>query len=134
MIEVNIHKDIAGFEAPCIGPFTFRQTICIAVAAPICWAIYHYLAPVISPDLAGMLVAIPAFFAWALGWWRPFGMRPEKYLKAYFIGMILAPRLRTYKISNFHETALRDFMAQDEPQKKRKKAKAKYKVSKEAVR
>ncbi len=133
MIEVNIHKDIASFEAPCIGPFTFRQTVCITVAAPICWAIYHYLAPVISTDLAGMLVAIPAVFAWALGWWKPFGMKAEKYMKAVFIGMVLAPRTRKYKIRNFHDTALQDYMAQDKPQKK-EKSKVKYKVSKEAVR
>ena len=35
MIEVQIPKDVSGYEAPLIGPLTSRQAICVAAAAAV---------------------------------------------------------------------------------------------------
>lgn len=127
-IEIYINKDIGSFHAPFIGPFTFRQVICICIAAPVCWAVYHWLSPYISPDTAGCLVMIPAAGAWAFGWLRPFGMPMEKYLQSIYISTILAPSVRKYRIEAPFEEILK--RQDDGSQKAHGK---KYRVSKEAV-
>ena len=66
-IEIKINKDVGSYEAKFIGPFTKRQDICIALAAPVCWWIYFDLAPIISKDIAGFLVFIPAVLAALFG-------------------------------------------------------------------
>lgn len=123
-MDIYINKDIGSFKTPFIGPFTFRQTICIALAAPVCWMIYHYLSPFISPDAAGCLVAIPAALAWAFGWLKPYGMSTERYIKSIFITTILAPSVRLYKTEDLYRSDV------GEPAEKCKK----YRVSKEAVK
>lgn len=120
-IEIKINKDVGSYEAKFIGPFTKRQDICIALAAPACWWIYFGLAPVISKDVAGFLVFIPAVLAALFGWIKPYGMPMERFLRSVFISMFLAPAHRKYK------TSLRLPTIKTERKKK-------YKFSKEAIR
>lgn len=131
-MEIYINKDIGSFRAPLIGPFTFRQTVCIVIAAPVCWGIYHYFSPLISPDAAGCLVAIPAALAWAFGWLRPFGMTTEKYLKSIYVSTILAPSIRKYKTENLYQQGLKSIAPAESGSEKEKRKK--YRVSKAAVR
>lgn len=142
-IEIHINKDVGSYDAKLIGPFTARQSICIAVAAPICWLIYKSLSPVITPDAAGFVTAIPAAVAWAFGWLKPYGMRTEKFVQSVFINMVLAPTHRKYKTVNAHENALnilerhaKALEAQQTDPKATKKTqkKQRYKVSREAVK
>ena len=56
-IEIKINKDVGSYEAKFIGPFTKRQDICIALAAPVCWWIYFGLAPVISKAVPSVLAS-----------------------------------------------------------------------------
>lgn len=100
MIEIQINKDVGSYEAKFVGPFTMRQTICVAIAAPICWAIYKFMSPLVSGDVAGFMIAIPAGIAWLFGWTKPYGMRPEKFIRSIFINMVLAPANRKYKTNN----------------------------------
>lgn len=120
-IEIKINKDVGSYEAKFIGPFTKRQDICIALAAPVCWWIYFDLAPIISKDIAGFLVFIPAVLAALFGWVKPYGMPMERFLRSVFISMFLAPAHRKYKTSLRLPTV-------------RIERKKKYKFSKESIR
>ena len=131
MIERYITKDVGSFQTKFLGPFTFRQTVCLTLSAPICWSIYKYLSPVLSTDLTGFLIFIPASIAVAVGWLRPYGMPVEKFLKSVIISMVLAPRDRKYRTVNQHELRIQQMMQQEETPRKKK---AKYTVSKQAVR
>lgn len=128
-IEIRINKDVGSYQAKFMGPFTMRQTVCVAIAAPFCWGIYFGLSPILTTDIAGFLVFIPATIAAMFGWLKPFGMPMERFLKSVFITMFLAPACRKYVTVNRHESALATLASMDPPTKRKKK----YKVSKEAV-
>lgn len=133
MIEMYVEQDIGSYQTKFIGPFTLRQTICLLIGAPLCWTMYRYLSPVLSRDLTGFLIAIPAFFFTAVGWYRPYGMKTEQYLKAVFVCRYLYPRMLKYKTANCYDLE----HGRDKPKKnkyKPKEKKAKYRVSPEAVR
>lgn len=142
MIEININKDVGSYEAKLIWQFTARQTICVAIAAPICWFIYKNAAPVLSGDTAGFLMLIPAAIAFLFGWRKPYGMPMEKFIESVFVNMALAPSHRKYKTENVHEKAFAvleqhalEVAVSENPQsnKKTKEKKPRYKVSSDAV-
>lgn len=153
MIEIHINKDVGSYEAKFIGPFTMRQTFCVAIAAPVCWYIYKTLSPIVSSDAAGFIMFLPAVVAWVFGWTKPYGMRPEMFVRSIFINMVLAPAIRKYKsadnlndvVYSLEEQALIDkenggiSVLAAEPEvvsssTKKSSRKPRYKVSKEAVR
>ena len=72
MIEVRVTSELSGYEPKIIGPFTGRQLVCVA------------------------------FIGWLFGWYEPYGMKTEKFLKSIFITRILAPSIRRYKTENTH--------------------------------
>lgn len=131
-IEIRINKDVGSYQAKFMGPFTMRQTVCVAIAAPVCWGIYFGLSPIFTTDIAGFLMVIPAAIAALFGWIKPFGMPMERFLKSVFITMFLAPASRKYVTVNRHEYALETLAAEATP--KKRKQKSRYKVSKEAVK
>ena len=129
MIDLIIHRDPAKCQAKLVGPFTARQTVCIMIAAPFCWAIYHFSSPYIPPDVAGFLVIIPAAVAMAFGWLRPFGMPTEKFIKSVFVDRYLAPHKRRYKTVNHYEQVFARVESMEPPKKKQK-----YKPSKQGIK
>lgn len=142
MIEININKDVGSYEAKLIWQFTARQTICVAIAAPLCWFIYKHASPVLSGDAAGFLMLIPAAIAFLFGWRKPYGMPMEKFIESVFVNMVLAPSHRKYKTENVHEKAFavleqhaKDAEVAENSERKLKTSgkKPRYKVSSEAV-
>lgn len=124
MIEIQINKDVGSFEPKLFLMFTPRQTVSLLIAAPFCYGIYRLAQPLGLPaDAVGFLCFIPAAIGFLFGWYKPFGLPLEQFLRTAFIAVFLAPSTRKYITSN---TILPD--APDEPQKK------KYKISPEAVR
>lgn len=134
MIEIHINKDVGSYDAKFIGPFTMRQTVCIVIAAPICWLIYKVTSPVVSGDVAGFFMAIPAAIAWMFGWLRPYGMRTEKFVQSVFITMMLAPANRKYKTRDAYDESELDTETKPESGKASKNKKPRYKVSPDAVK
>ena len=134
MIEIRINKDVGSYDAKFIGPFTMRQTVCIVIAAPICWFIYKVLSPVVSSDVAGFFMAIPAAIAWMFGWLRPYGMRTEKFVQSVFITMMLAPANRKYKTKDAYDVPDPEPETQNSTGKNSKSKKSRYKVSPDAVK
>ncbi len=133
-IEIRINKDVGSYQAKFIGPFTMRQTICIVAAAPACWGIYFGLSPILTTEVAGFLVFIPATIAALFGWVKPFGMPMERFLKSVCITLFLAPACRKYITVNRHESALAALASVSPDTPAKKKRHKKYKVSKEAVK
>ena len=132
MVDYNNEQGIGSYQSKFLGPLTFRQTVCLTVGIPLCWAMYRHLTPWLSRDTVGFLVSIPAFLCAAIGWCRPYGMKTEQYLKALIFCRILYPRKLHYKVENLHEKQSMGFH-QQEAQGKGRKRKRKYKVSTEAV-
>lgn len=107
-IEVPITKEITEYEPNLIGPFTFRQCICIAFCAPSCYFIIKYLSPYITTSVAMYFCFLPAAVAYLFGWAKPYGMRIEKFIKSVFVTRILAPQNRKYKTANTIENILKE--------------------------
>lgn len=142
-IEIKIPKEINKYEAKFIGPFTLRQTLSLGVCLPIGVGLFVLSKPYIGSDLAGFLVAPPAAIGYLFGWYKPYGMKFEKYLQTAFINSFVAPSKRLYKTENYYSQILADIQeadeaelaAQAEASKKKKKAKKqKYKRSKLAIK
>lgn len=106
MIEIRMIKDIGSYENKVLGPLTLRQFIAVSIAAPIGWGIYRTLAPYLTTDLAGFLLMIPAGVAYLFGWYKPYGMTFENFLKSIFVHTVLAPSHRKYETENRQESAI----------------------------
>jgi len=106
MIEVQVTKEITDYEPKLIGPFTVRQTLCLVVALPICYVILRFLSPHLTRDVALFFLFIPAVFAYAFGWCKPYGMKMEKFLRAVFVTRFLAPIHRRYRTANTVEAII----------------------------
>ena len=96
-MEIQINKDIGKYEAKNVGPFTYRQALIVAAAAPVCIMIYARTSDFLPVDAAGFLTFLPAIVAWLFGWCKPYGMPMEQFLKSAFVSNVLAPANRKYK-------------------------------------
>lgn len=146
MIEIRMINDIGSYESKIFGPFTLRQFLSIAIAAPIGFVAYQTLSPYLTKDLAGFLLMIPAGIAYLFGWYKPYGMHFEKFMKSVFINTVLAPSHRKYKTENRQEAAIQYLselaelyeqagvpVGHPEASSTPKQKKTKYKVSPKAV-
>lgn len=107
-LEVKVTKEIRDFEPKVIGPFTFRQLICLAICVPIIWVILKFLSPIITIDIAAFLCFPVAAIAFLMGWYEPYGMKTEKFIRSVFVNRFLAPSHRKYKTVNAHEKLFRE--------------------------
>lgn len=138
MIEIKIPKEINRYEARFIGPFSLRQFICLLLGLPACVGLFLLLKPYVGPDLAGFFLVIPGGIAWLFGWYKPYGMKFEKYMQTVFVNSFLAPSKRVYKTENYYEGLLKEIKKADEAEAlaaegKKAKKKPKYKRSKLAI-
>lgn len=153
-IEIEITKEIGNYEPKFVGPLTIRQTACLSVAVPVCILIYITLSPVLTGDVAGFFCIIPAAFAAAFGWLKPYGMKAEEFLRSVFINTMVAPCNRKYIIDNHTDVFMERLSGNTEDvstehlepddeedtrnvkeneNKEKKKKQKKYKLSSEAV-
>ena len=103
MVEMRITKEIGNYKPRVVGPLTFRQLVCVGIAAPFCYFIYKFLSPHITRDLAGFFCFLPAAVAGVFGWCHPYGMNTEAFIRSVFINVFLAPSHRKYKTENQFE-------------------------------
>ena len=138
MIEMKIPKEISRYEAKAIGPFTLRQLVCLLIFVPIGGGLYYLTVPYVGTSTAGFFVLPFGLAAWAFGWYKPYGLKFEKYLKTVFINSFVAPTKRPYKTENFYGNILKEIERQEALEGAngqgagRKGKKAKYKRSREA--
>jgi hypothetical protein len=144
MVEMRITKEIGNYKPRVVGPLTFRQLVCVGIAAPACYLIYKYLSPHITRDLAGFFCILPAAVAGLFGWVHPYGMNTEAFIRSVFINIFLAPSHRKYKTKNQFEllaeklsdegNAEANTASAEEPSPRKSKKAHKYKRSKLAIK
>lgn len=80
-LQIPIQKDIGEYEEKIIGKLSFRTLICVAggfIAAIAVAAICHFWIGIEVADAAFPVMCASIPF-WLAGFWRPFGMRAEKF-------------------------------------------------------
>ena len=103
-ISRNTQKDIGNYEAKLIGPFTTRQCIFVGVGLVpsffIGYSLFTTKMDVITILFVIAIIMAPfLFFAFA----HPYGMKPETFLREYYIYHILAPAKRLYVRETFDD-------------------------------
>ena len=113
MVEMRITKEIGNYKPRVVGPLNFRQLVCVGIAAPVCYFIYMYLSPQITRDLAGFFCILPAAVAGLFGWYHPYGMNTEQFIRSVFVNIFLAPSHRKYKTENQFEQISETLLAEE---------------------
>lgn len=95
MIETKVPKDIRRFKGKAIGPFNFRQVICIIIAIIFCFIIYSQFlkdSGLTSDVIFFVLItcALP-ILAFSI---EPDGMKMEDYIKTVLYKTIMYPNKR----------------------------------------
>ena len=101
-IEKEIPKDIKQYEPKLMGPFTTRQVFCLIPAMAIGIGLFFGLQNFLTVDVRLFVitfVAVPFFF---LGWYKPYNLPFEKFIKSIFISTVLSPPHRKYKTSRLY--------------------------------
>lgn len=83
MLSVAVHKDIAEYQPKIIGKLTLRTLLCIVCAVGISLMVGLYLYFVLGfdpTDFEVLILAISMPF-WAMGFWRPRGIKAETFAK-----------------------------------------------------
>lgn len=114
MLEIRVTKEIRDFEPKVIGPFTFRQLICLGIGSPIVYFILKYFSPIVTVDIAAFFCFPVAALAYLIGWYEPYGMKTEKFIRSIFVNRILAPSHRKYKTVNAHELLFKELSDAEE--------------------
>lgn len=100
MVEVQIPKDVSGYETPFLGPLTARQTVCVTLTTVVEYIYYNVMKylniglDVNSLVCIGIVIAVPILY-FAIG--KPYGMRPEVYIYNYLLPSLLSPKDRPYQ-------------------------------------
>lgn len=85
-LQIPIQKDIGEYEEKIIGKLSFRTLLCLAggfVSAIATAAICQFLLGVEVADAASPVICASIPF-WLAGFWRPYGMRAEKFAPLLF--------------------------------------------------
>lgn len=139
MIEIKIPKEVNTYEAKFIGPFTLRQSICLLIAMPACILLYNLLGSIVPRDLLFLFMIIPAGIAYLFGWFKPYGLKFEKFLQNVFITAFVAPSKRKYSTENYFAYLNEQIRKEEQEsasdnEKKGKNVKKKYRISKDAIK
>ena len=80
-LQIPIQKDIGEYEEKIVGKLSFRTLTCVAGgfgSAILVAAICHFWVGIEVADAAFPVMCASIPF-WLAGFWRPFGMRAEKF-------------------------------------------------------
>lgn len=80
-LQIPIQKDIGEYEEKIVGKLSFRTLVCVAGgfgSAILVAAICHFWVGIEVADAAFPVMCASIPF-WLAGFWRPFGMRAEKF-------------------------------------------------------
>lgn len=82
MLSLPIQKDLAEYEPKIVGKLTKRTLVCTACAIGSGLVIAFYLNAIVCVDIDdwGWLVVVAALPFWAVGFWKPDGMKAEEWL------------------------------------------------------
>ena len=103
MIEIEIPKDLKDFEPKVIGPFTVRQLVCTVSIVGIMLVGYNVFKLFFDNGLKIVIPLILCLIPILIGWYKPYGMRFEKYAISQLYTVIIPPKKRLYKVENTYE-------------------------------
>lgn len=118
-IEIEIPKDITKYEAKLIGPLTTRQTVCVIPGVGLGVLGYNVFQSFATDEASlfvGILFAAPFLLC---GWYKPYGIPLEKFIKTVFVSLVRAPKHRKYITHNVYD----EITKIDDTIKKEKKTK-----------
>lgn len=115
MIEVQVPKDISGYETPFLGPFTARQLICVIITGIVEYIYYlvlkHLGISIMATDdgsiviCIGIIIAVPILYFAAA---KPYGMNPEVYIYNFLLPSLIAPKDRPYATKLTYDSILEE--------------------------
>lgn len=84
-LQIPIQKDIGEYEEKIVGKLSFRTLICVAggFGSAIAVAALCYFVFGIEVADAAFPVMCASMPFWLAGFWRPFGMKAEKFLPLF---------------------------------------------------
>lgn len=123
-VSRRTQRDIGNYEAKLIGPFTTRQIVFLAVGMVPAFFI-DYILYTLSVDIYSifavtfLIMAVPGFFAFGSS--LTYDMKPELFLKDYYLYHILAPKKRLYKTETLDDILEREENKKQKADKKQTK-------------
>lgn len=123
MIEVKVPKDILKYKTRLVGPFTFRQILCLGIALIVDFLFYRtvYQAMSLPIEFLFYVILFLDIPIMAFGYCMPMDLPLEKYLKITIETKILAPGKRKN---------IRTFLPQPQKEEKKQKKSKHYKAYK----
>ena len=107
-LQIPIQKDIGEYEEKIVGKLSFRTLVCVAggfgstiLVAAIC----HFWIGIEVADAAFPVMCASIPF-WLAGFWRPFGMRAEKFAPLLFSHHMKDQRLLYESLAPKHLTLI----------------------------
>lgn len=84
-LQIPIQKDIGEYEEKIVGKLSFRTLLCVAggFGSAIAAAAFCRFALGIEVADAAFPVMCASIPFWLAGFWRPFGMRAEKFVPLF---------------------------------------------------
>ena len=122
-IEKVIPKDTRQFKPKLIAFFTTRQVLCMIPAVAIGLLLFFGIGDAATTEAKLFSITIFALPLILIGWYEPYGLPFEKFVKTVFISMVLSPKYRKYKTKRLDEDELIAEKAQQQPPPKKKKKK-----------
>lgn len=112
MREIEINKDLSQIESK-VAPLnvTFRQLVCLGIGGVISLLVYTLCSRVefLYEFRIPGIVILGAPFALA-GWYKPYGMAFEVFIKDVYIPYMFKPSKRIYATKNTIEEEYHDFL------------------------
>lgn len=108
MLSVAVHKDIAEYQPKIVGKLTLRTLGCISAALGLSVLTGLYITFVLGLDVSDfeVLIIIISIPFWAMGFWKPQGMKAEVYAK-YWLEFNFTKKhiayIPTYKLMGYGE-------------------------------
>ena len=107
-LQIPIQKDIGEYEEKIVGKLSFRTLVCVAggfESAILVAAICHFWIGIEVADAAFPVMCASIPF-WLAGFWRPFGMRAEKFAPLLFSHHMKDQRLLYESLAPKHLTLI----------------------------
>ncbi len=103
MIEREIVKDIKSYEPKFIGPFSLRQTVCVALGAAASFPVFFLLNKIFITEFSLLVASVIIAPFLICGWYKPYDIPFEKFVYRYLKTTLMTPSKRKYKTNNYYE-------------------------------
>ncbi len=134
MIDVEINEDSRKYELKIFLGMTKRQLLCVGVGIILTLILFSLLPKEkLSLEVRAFIGVLPLLPCWAIGWWKPYNIPAEQYIKILLTNFFAPPVRKTVIKNEFYEDYVKMTKAETaEPDKKKKNSKKKKEKKKNA--